>query len=220
MNFLILEPWNEAEWRRAEPIYDDAFPPEGRKTSAMIRKIVDTRAGFVVVGAEADRPVAVAIVGKLPDLDALLIDYVAVSAAERGRGYGREMIEHLAERAGTLGCRGLVIEVEAERNEANDGRKKFWTSVGFRLTDYVHRYRWVPETYQAMYRELPQHATQNGAAQAGAAQTNTAQTSPMQTGAAQNGATETGATRRHAALPQDGETLFRSIMGFHGKIYR
>ncbi|MCI3920077.1 GNAT family N-acetyltransferase [Paenibacillus sp. TRM 82003] len=180
MNFLTIEPWDAALWRRAEPILDEGFPAEGRKTSAMIRKIVDTQAGYVVVGLDGERPAAVAVTGKLPELDALLIDYVAVGAADRGRGFGREMIEELARLARGYGYRGIVIEVEAEASEENDGRKRFWTSVGFRLTEYVQRYRWVPETYQAMYRELTPDAP----------------------------------------LPHDGETLFDSIMGFHGKIYR
>ncbi|WP_119149614.1 N-acetyltransferase [Cohnella faecalis] len=49
---------------------------------------------------------------------------------------------------------GIIVEVEAEDNEENRSRIRFWERCGFTLTDYVHRYVWVPETYRAMYAKL------------------------------------------------------------------
>lgn len=181
MNFTTLTAWDEALWREAEPIYRAGFPLPGRKTRAMIKKIIDTEAGFVHLGNEGGRTVAMAVTGLLPDIEALLIDYAAVRPTDRGRGVGRKLIASIAEEARRLALRGLVIEIEAEPTAANARRETFWTSLGFVRTEYVHRYRWVPEPYRALYLEL---------------------------------------RPADAPLPRDGETLFRSITAFHGKIYR
>ena len=111
-------------------------------------------AGYVHIGEENGEAVAMAVTGKLPELGALLIDYIAVRSSARSRGVGRRMVEFLAEEARRWGCAGLVIEIEAEQNPVNESREKFWTSIGFRRTEYVHKYRWVPETYRALYLEL------------------------------------------------------------------
>ncbi|WP_158299422.1 GNAT family N-acetyltransferase [Paenibacillus antri] len=182
LQFTTLAEWDSEAWRAVEPIFDEAFPPSGRKTSRMIRKIVDTDAGWLHIGAEDGEAVAMAVTGKLPELRSLLIDYVAVRSAARSRGIGRRMAEFLAEEARRLGFDGLVIEIEAEETPSNESRERFWTSLGFRRTEYVHRYRWVPETYRALYMEL--------------------------------------GGKGAAALPHDGEALFRGITGFHGKIWR
>lgn len=48
----------------------------------------------------------------------------------------------------------MIVEVEAAPSEANTRRVCFWEQCGFRTTDYVHRYIWVPEPYRAMYRSF------------------------------------------------------------------
>jgi GNAT superfamily N-acetyltransferase len=154
LEFATYAAWDPNAWREVEGIFDEAFPPSGRKTSRMIRKIVDTEAGWLHTGTEDGKAVAMAVTGKLPELGALLIDYVAVRSAARSRGIGRRMIEFLGEEARRLGFAALVIEIEAEETPVNESRERFWTSIGFRRTTYVHRYRWVPETYRALYLEL------------------------------------------------------------------
>ena len=154
LQFITYSAWDPKAWRDVEGIFDEAFPPSGRKTSRMIRKIVDTDAGWLHIGSEDGQPVAMAVTGKLPELDALLIDYVAVRSADRSRGIGRRMIECIGDEARRLGFAALVIEIEAEQTPVNESRERFWTSLGFRRTSYVHKYRWVPETYRAFYLEL------------------------------------------------------------------
>ncbi|HZG57989.1 GNAT family N-acetyltransferase [Paenibacillus sp.] len=158
LHFDTLTAWDEDAWRGAAPIFDEAFAPQGRKTHKMVRKIVDTSAGLLHLASADGVPVAMAVTGFLPELGALLIDYVAVREAHRSRGVGRRMIGYLEEEALRRGLRGLVIEIEAEANAANEGRERFWTSLGFVRTDYVHKYRWVPETYRALYKELTRDA--------------------------------------------------------------
>jgi len=180
LRFSTLSVWDERAWKQVEPIFDEAFPPQGRKTARMVRKIVETSAGFLHIGLENDRPVAMAVTGKLPELNALLIDYIAVASAAQSRGIGSAMTAFLADEASSRGYGALVIEIEADVTAENAARERFWTSAGFVRTDYVHAYRWVPEPYRALYKEL----------------------------------------RPDAALPHDGEALFRSITSFHGNIWR
>jgi GNAT superfamily N-acetyltransferase len=160
LQFMTYSAWDSKAWQEVEGIFDEAFPPSGRKTSRMIRKIVDTDAGWLHTGAEDGQAVAMAVTGKLPELDAMLIDYVAVRSASRSRGIGRRMVEFVAEEARRLGFAALSIEIEAEESPVNESRERFWTSIGFRRTAYVHRYRWVPETYRALYLELDSDAVE------------------------------------------------------------
>jgi GNAT superfamily N-acetyltransferase len=153
VNFYTLDCWDEGEWCRAAPIFEDGFPPQGRKTSAMIRKILDRSEGYLHLCAIEEDLVAMAVTGKLPEINALLIDYVAVQRSRRGEGIGRRMIKYIGREALRSGHRGMVIEIEAEPNVANESRRRFWLSLGFLPTKYVHQYRWVPEPYQAMYLE-------------------------------------------------------------------
>ncbi|WP_244163249.1 GNAT family N-acetyltransferase [Paenibacillus pectinilyticus] len=77
---------------------------------------------------------------------------MAVRKAQRGRGLGQACLRDISDWAEhTAGCRGIVIEVEAEQTKENADRIHFWEKAGFHLTAYVHTYIWVPETYQAMF---------------------------------------------------------------------
>ena len=48
--------------------------------------------------------------------------------------------------------------MEAEKSPENQARITFWKKCGFILTNYIHKYIWVPEPYQAMYLNLQSEA--------------------------------------------------------------
>lgn len=154
MRYCTFEVWDEQAWSAAEPLFEEAFPPQGRKTTRHIRKIMDTRAGALHLALQGEEAVAMAVTGDLPEIDALLIDYIAVRGISRSRGIGREMMRRLEDDARARGLRGIVVEIEAEPSAENERRRAFWSSLGFASTEYVHKYRWVPETYRALCKEL------------------------------------------------------------------
>ena len=151
--------WNENDWSAAAPLYDEAFPPQGRKTARHIRRILDTLSGALHLAEDpSGETAAMAVTGNLPELGAMLIDYIAVRGTMRGRGVGRGMVEYLEKTARQNGKRAVVVEIEADPTPANERRERFWTSLGFTRTEYVHRYRWVPEPYRALYKPLREDA--------------------------------------------------------------
>jgi GNAT superfamily N-acetyltransferase len=197
--------WDEALWRQAEPIYDRAFPRQGRKTERNLRHVVRQGIGRVHVAFAGSAPaasaeggpvataggepaamiggetVAMAVTGTLEGGKGLLIDYLAVSEERRGQGIGKAFVDAFKQRAVELwGCEYMLIEIEAEETPENCSRLRFWQRCGFRATDYVHRYIWVPELYRAMVLPL----------------------------------------RADADVSDDGEDLFRRITAFHKQAYR
>lgn len=144
--------WDEDLWRRAEPVYREAFPEYGRKPEAIIRSMFRRRMCHLHTAAADQETVGMALSGHDPSTGLLVVDYLAVAAKARGRGLGRSFLDYIRQWAAhSAGCKGLLVEVEAEPTEENVSRIRFWESCGFTLTPYVHHYIWVPEPYQAMY---------------------------------------------------------------------
>ncbi|TNJ66596.1 GNAT family N-acetyltransferase [Paenibacillus hemerocallicola] len=152
MEYKTTNEWDEKLWREVESIYNKAFGEQGRKTPAIIRRMFDRGMCTLHTAAVDRQMIAMALTGIDKQEDALLIDYIAVKEEARGKGYGRIFLDHIRNWAETAAhCRGIIVEVEADPSPANSGRIRFWERCGFRLTDYVHRYIWVPEPYRAMY---------------------------------------------------------------------
>lgn len=147
--------WDEAMWRDAWPVYDRAFPAEGRKSETIIRRMFERGMCRLHLLREEGAAVAMALTGFDEQGRVLLIDYLAVDLPIRGRGYGRRLLELIRDRTvAERSCRGILVEVEAAPTPENWRRIRFWERCGFRLTDYVHRYIWVPERYRAMALDL------------------------------------------------------------------
>lgn len=144
--------WDEQLWREAESIYNRAFPEQGRKTTAIIRSMFERGLCALHTLREDGSMIAMALTGICQKENALLIDYIAVKEGVRGKGCGKLLLEKVSHWAkSSAHCRGIIVEVEAAPSPANSRRIRFWEQCGFRLTDYVHRYIWVPEHYRAMY---------------------------------------------------------------------
>lgn len=151
MKQITTSHWDEDIWQRAEPIYDSAFPREGRKPERLIRSMLERGIGKLHLGEDGRGTVAMALTGATDGGEALIIDYLAVRADLRGQGIGRRflaLIRRWAEHESNVD--GIIIEVESDATPENLARIAFWESCGFLATDYVHQYIWVPEPYRAM----------------------------------------------------------------------
>ncbi len=139
-------------WAEADVIYREAFPEHGRKSEAIVRRMFERDLCTLHVWRIRDEAAAMALTAFDDRASLLIVDYIAVRQSRQGQGIGRSCVLELRDWvAGEKpGCRGIVIEVEAEETEGNARRIRFWESAGFRLTEYVHVYVWVPETYRAM----------------------------------------------------------------------
>jgi len=155
MEYQTTAVWDEALWLKAELVYEEAFPIHGRKNRSIIRRMFERGISTLHTWSEYSEVVAMALTAINQNAKVLIIDYIAVRHDRRGKGIGQICIKDIQEWAKTTAdCRGIVIEVESEPTKENTERIHFWEKAGFRLTDYVHSYIWVPETYRAMYMSL------------------------------------------------------------------
>ncbi|MBN2983675.1 GNAT family N-acetyltransferase [Cohnella algarum] len=134
-------------------IYREAFP--SRKPDAVIRAMFERRLSYLHTESTETEVAAMAMTGNIPQGNALLIDYLAVAEAKRERGIGSRFVRNIADWARSeKRFQAIILEAEAEPGPENEARIRFWQRCGFVLTDYVHKYIWVPETYRAMYLPL------------------------------------------------------------------
>lgn len=155
MNFITINHWNEELWNQASFIYTQAFGKSGAKPEKIIRNMFTKQLSFLHVALKDKKVIAMAITGKLRGTKALLIDYLAVREDFRNQGIGYMLLAYIKTCCLTEGqFDSLLIEVEADKTQANLKRIHFWEKSDFQLTDYIHQYIWVPEPYQAMYVKL------------------------------------------------------------------
>lgn len=105
----FAEPWTRADYLE-----------EAARPIAHILALVDEK------GAE-DEPLLLAYAGFWQVLDEADINNVAVAAAQRGRGYGRQLLQAVLARALNLGCKRLMLEVRP----SNAPALALYQSLGF-----------------------------------------------------------------------------------------
>ncbi|NOU64802.1 GNAT family N-acetyltransferase [Paenibacillus sp. LMG 31461] len=163
MIYEITTRWDEALWEKAEHVYNEAFPEHGRKNRALIRSMFERGICMMHTWSLDGDVVAMALTALNTKARILIIDYIAVLQEQRGHGVGLACMRDIRNWAeNEAGCLGIVIEVEAETSKENTDRIRFWEKAGFHLTDYVHTYIWVPETYRAMYMSFGAFEQQDG----------------------------------------------------------
>jgi GNAT superfamily N-acetyltransferase len=152
MKFHTYDHLSTSDWKPALDLYHQAFPKPGRKPDPIIVGMFTKKLSFLHTVSEGDNLAAMAVTGLIPEAGLLLIDYLTVRDNLRGQGIGRQLVRDITAWAkDEKHLSGILLEAEAESGQANAERIQFWESCGFTLTEYVHKYIWVPETYQAMY---------------------------------------------------------------------
>ncbi|TBL80311.1 GNAT family N-acetyltransferase [Paenibacillus thalictri] len=152
LEYRITDKWDDELWAAAERIYEEAFPLDGKKSRDIIRRMFERNMCELHTMTQGPEVVGMALTGSDRQAGALLIDYLAVRQHLRGNGYGRLLLDRIKQWAHSVtGCKGIIVEVEADPTEENEQRIRFWETCGFRITGYVHQYIWVPEPYRAMY---------------------------------------------------------------------
>lgn len=152
MDYHTTAQWDEALWNEAERVYHQAFPEASRKNRTIIRRMFEKRMCFLHTMTMGTEVIAMALSGINKKAQVLILDYLAVKENLRRNGWGKLFVGYIKTWAETMAhCNGIVIEIEAEATPENTRRIGFWEQCGFRLTEYVHHYIWVPEPYRAMY---------------------------------------------------------------------
>jgi GNAT superfamily N-acetyltransferase len=156
LEFKTIIQWDEKLWdEQVSPIYHQAFDGKGAKPEKIIRNMFHKQLCYLHIGLNDRQVVAMALTGKLEETHALIIDYLAVHHEWQHRGIGMNILEYIKDWSITKEhVKGLVIEVESEETPETQARNLFWEKGGFTLTEYIHHYIWVPESYRAMYLKM------------------------------------------------------------------
>lgn len=158
MEIISVSTWDDDLWQDVSSLYLEAFGDKGAKPVKIIKNMFSQGIAELHVGYSNSLPIAMALAGKLVRDRVMIIDYLTVSDKERGHGLGKQFVAYLQQKAALDGFKTLIIETESNETPEDRRRIRFWESCGFLLTDYVHHYIWVPETYQAMYVSLTSDA--------------------------------------------------------------
>jgi len=156
LEFKTINQWDYQLWdNQVGPIYHQAFDGKGAKPEKIIRNMFRKQICELHIATLGSQIVAMALTGNLEGSDALIIDYLAVDKGWQHRGIGMNMMNYIHEWSMSKAhMKSLVIEVESEETPETLARNHFWEKCGFTLTEYVHDYIWVPESYRAMYLKL------------------------------------------------------------------
>ncbi len=166
--FNTYDKWDDARWAGIEPLYREAFP-HGAKPVGILHAMLDKKIAWLHIGYQDGKLAAMAVTGLSgPAAERMLIiDYMAVDTVLRNQGLGRKFLENIREWAVRKhDIQAILIEVEAGDTEEDAARVHFWEHCGFRATEYVHQYIWLPEPYRAMVMPLTRDfvITDNGQA--------------------------------------------------------
>lgn len=162
LTMTTADKWDETLWLKMEPVYKQAFP-HGAKPRNIIKQMIDKQMAVLHAAWSSGELEAMAVTGVVGGarMPLLLIDYLAVRAADRDKGIGTQFLRQIGEWAvETYGIQGILIEAEAGGTEEDQARIRFWQKQGFLLTSYIHQYVWVPEPYRAMLLPLSSGAKQ------------------------------------------------------------
>jgi GNAT superfamily N-acetyltransferase len=156
LEYKTINQWDERLWdEQVSLIYHQAFDGKGAKPEKIIRNMFRKRLCYLHLGMADSQVVAMALTGNLEGTQGLLIDYLAVHHKWQHQGFGMKMMGYIQEWSITKGkMKSLVIEVESEDNPETLSRNRFWEKCGFTLTEYIHHYIWVPESYRAMFLKM------------------------------------------------------------------
>jgi len=156
LELKTIDHWDEKLWNdKISAIYHQAFDGKGAKPEKIIGNMFRKGLCYLHIGIMESQVVAIALTGKLEGTDALIIDYLAVHSHWQHRGIGMKMMKYIQDWSLTKGkVKSLVIEVESANTPETLARNQFWEKCGFTLTEYIHDYIWVPESYRAMFLKL------------------------------------------------------------------
>ncbi|MHC0035442.1 GNAT family N-acetyltransferase [Pseudoneobacillus sp. C159] len=158
MEFVTTDQWDEQLWLMAEPIYKEAFH-DGAKSEKIIRNMFSKKLCYLHVLKQNEEVIAMALTGKIEQPKSLLIDYIAVSQNRRSHGIGSSLLGKIKNWAKLEhNLQAIIIEVESDLTSENLKRIDYWQQNNFHLTEYIHKYIWVPEPYLAMYCLLDPNA--------------------------------------------------------------
>lgn len=159
MKFITINKWDDEFWKKANPVYQQAFGEKGAKPEKIIRNMFKKKICYLHLAIIGEDVIGMALTGKLKGSNSLLIDYLAVQKNWRNQGLGLKIMDYIKDWAVNKGnFDSMVIEVESEKLPENLARVHFWEKCGFSLTEYIHQYIWVPEPYQAMFLKLHPNA--------------------------------------------------------------
>jgi GNAT superfamily N-acetyltransferase len=159
LEYKTIDHFDPKLWEQACYIYQQAFGQHSAKPERIIRNMFSKQICYLHLMVLEDRVIAMALTGKGKESNTPIIDYLTVDLGYQGQGNGHKLLDYIKTwYRSKRNIDSIIIEVESEQTPENQRRIRFWEKADFHLTEFVHQYKWVPETYQAMYCKLVPNA--------------------------------------------------------------
>lgn len=151
---LIPIKTRDADYARAEQLFERAFPPEERRTLGHQRRVTDENAHFTTFALYSeDRFAGLLTCWQGPGF--VYVEHFATAPEVRGQGIGSQVLHQLS----ALYTDPVVLEVELPRDDFSRRRIGFYERNGFRLWSASS---YVQPPYQAGCAPLPLHLMVRG----------------------------------------------------------
>ncbi|PTX22440.1 acetyltransferase (GNAT) family protein [Pontibacter mucosus] len=133
MNFLRLTDTSHSHFGQAWALYEQAFPLEERRPLAWQRDIMPHAPYHFELILQEEALVGILLWWGFEEVR--YIEHLATAPAQRGRGYGKRILESFTNRD----ARPILLEVEPPREEIQQRRIRFYEQGGFTLNHHFYQ---------------------------------------------------------------------------------
>ena len=144
MSELIIRPATEDDLNSIMAIEHVCFPSDAWSAQTMRDELLATHTSYLLA-LQDDLVVGYGGLSKIPSSEQSDIQTIALSPSARGRGWGRQLVNHLLSEARRLGAEQVFLEVRSDNSVAHG----LYVSLGFKEIDRRRGY-YQPEGVDAV----------------------------------------------------------------------
>lgn len=132
-NVLNIRPFEARDEEEVSRLWQESFPndPLRNEPTSVIRRKLEIQRELFLVGESNDVIVATLLGGY--DGFRCWVYHIAVAAAQRRKGYGRQMMREAERLLKRMGCPKLNIQVRAHNHEVVE----FYRRIGYSVEDHI-----------------------------------------------------------------------------------
>lgn len=130
---LIIRPYEPRDEAQVVSLWHEVFPddPPRNEPSSVIQRKLGVQPQLFLVGS-FDGHIVAAVIGGYDGFRGW-IHHLAVAAAHRRRGFGRDMVAEVEARLAALGCPKVNLQVRA----TNEAVVAFYRRLGYTIEDRI-----------------------------------------------------------------------------------
>lgn len=131
MNTIFIKNENNKYFKKAWKIYQEAFPPEEKRTLKEQIKLFDKRSFKMLCYVEDEVVLAILFYWQIDSYTYL--EHFAVNTILRGRSYGSKILEEFISNN-----QNIILEIEPIIDEITQKRLAFYERFDFKVNNHTH----------------------------------------------------------------------------------